>query len=201
MSKKILNSLLKEYDYKRIQAELDLEKRKEKLYDSCPKLKQIESELNNFAISITKNILHKNNSLSLADLELKILSLKKEKEALLISLGLDLNYLKPFYHCSFCNDSGFILKDNKKSEMCSCLKQKLLDISYNKSNMYNLKKENFSTFNENVFSNEVNLAKYKQNISPRQNILNIKERAISFVKHFNDSSYKNLLFTGSTGLR
>ena len=85
--------------------------------------------------------------------------------------------------------------------MCSCLKQKLLDISFNKSNISNLNKENFNTFNENIYSDDVDLAKYKQNISPRKNIINIKNKCIEFVENFDNKDYKNLLFTGNTGLR
>ena len=85
--------------------------------------------------------------------------------------------------------------------MCSCLKQKLLNISFNKSNMYNLKKENFENFNDAFFSDEVDLSKYKFNISPRKNIQNIKNKSIEFIKNFDNSDSKNLLFTGATGLR
>ena len=57
MSNQILNNLLKEYDKKRIKAELDLEERKESLYSSIPRLKQIEDELNNYAINTAKELL------------------------------------------------------------------------------------------------------------------------------------------------
>ena len=85
--------------------------------------------------------------------------------------------------------------------MCSCLKQKLLDISFNKSNMSNLDKENFDTFNANLYSDDVDIAKYKFNVSPRTNILNIKQKCIEFVENFDNPDSKNLLFTGNTGLR
>lgn len=81
--------------------------------------------------------------------------------------------------------------------MCSCLKQKLLNISYNKSNMTNLSKENFENFNQNIFSNEIST---NFNISPKQNILNIKQKCIEFVNDFDNPNSKNLLFTGNTGL-
>ena len=55
--------------------------------------------------------------------------------------------------------------------MCTCLKQKLLNIQYNKSN-----------------------------ISPKENIEKIKEIALNFVENFDDPQEKNLLFTGNTGL-
>ena len=81
--------------------------------------------------------------------------------------------------------------------MCSCLKQKLLNISYNKSNMTNLGKENFENFNPNIFSDEIST---NFNISPKQNILNIKQKCIEFVNDFDNPNSKNLLFTGNTGL-
>ena len=111
-----------------------------------------------------------------------------------------MNYLQPSYHCKNCNDTGYIMF-NYKTEMCNCLKQKLLNYSFNKSNMSNLNKENFQTFNENIFSDEVDLAKYRFNISPRRNIINIKNKCMQFVENFDDTNQKNLLFKGNTGLR
>ena len=47
----------------------------------------------------------------------------------------------------------------------------------------------------------VDVAKYKFNISPRNNILKIKEKSIEFINNFDNENYKNLLFTGNAGLR
>ena len=202
MADEILNSLLKEYSQKKLQAELDLEKRKEELYNSIPRLRQIEDDLNNFAISTAKNIL-KNGSSPEEEQELKnkVELLKAEKARILAELNLPDNYLQPFYSCSICKDTGYVSNGGYNMVMCSCLKQKLLDYSFNKSNMSNLNKENFSTFNPNMFSDEVDIAKFHFNISPRTNILNIKNKCVQFVENFEDSTQKNLLFTGNTGLR
>ncbi len=200
MSNDILNTLLKEYEYKKLHAELDLEKRKENLYIKLPKLKEIENELNYCAIKTAKEILHNGNS-SLNSLQEKIAELKKQKEEILKIEKIDKNYLKPNYECTICEDTGYIRDNNYKSEMCNCLKQKLLNYSFNKSNMTNLKKENFNCFNENLFSDKINIEKYKLNISPRENIKNIKNRCIEFVENFDNLQNKNLLFCGNTGLR
>ena len=202
MADEILNSLLKEYSQKKLQAELDLEKRKEELYNSIPRLRQIEDDLNNFAISTAKNIL-KNGSSPEEEQELKnkVELLKAEKARILAELNLPDNYLQPFYSCSICKDTGYVSDGGYNMVMCSCLKQKLLDYSFNKSNMSNLDRENFSTFNPNSFSDEVDIAKFHFNISPRTNILNIRNNCIKFVENFEDTSQKNLLFTGNTGLR
>lgn len=202
MSNEILNSLLREYEQKKLKAELDLEKRKEQLYKLIPRLEEIDKELNSSGINAAKQILFKSaDSSIIASLNNKIENLKKEKEKILIENNYSIDYLKPFYDCKICNDTGFILDDNYKTKMCNCLKQKLLNISFNKSNMYNLEKENFNNFNSLIFSDDVDLAKYKFNISPRRNIDNIKNKCIQFVNNFDNPEYKNLLFVGSTGLR
>lgn len=202
MSNEVLNSLLKEYEQKKLNAELDLDRRKNNLYKLIPRLEEIDNELNNFAINTAKNILNNSSNSSTVDnLKQRILDLKKEKELILLQNNYSLDYLKPFYECKICNDTGFILDNNYKTTMCNCLKQKLLDISFNKSNMSNLKKENFNCFNELIFSDEVDLAKYRFNISPRKNISNIKNKCIEFINNFDNPDYKNLLFVGSTGLR
>lgn len=200
MSNEVLNSLLKEYEQKKLKAELDLEKRKETLYHNVPRLKQIEDNLNNYAISTAKNILN-NNEFSLKNFQDEVSKLKLEKAEILNELNLPSDYLQPFYECKICNDTGYITNNQYKTTMCNCLRQKLLNDSFNKSNISNLDKENFSTFNENIFSSEVDLAKYKLNISPRKNIENIREKCIEFIEHFDNPEQKNLLFTGNTGLR
>ena len=67
--------------------------------------------------------------------------------------------------------------------------------------MYSLKNDNFNNFNELFFSDDVDLSKYKFNISPRKNMQNIKQKALEFIENFDDPNSKNLLFTGATGLR
>lgn len=208
MSNEVLNSLLREYDQKKLKAELDLDERKKNLYKLIPRLEKIDEELNSFAFKTAKSILNNstlsdntNNCYTVENLKQKIDTLKKEKEKILLENNLTLDYLKPFYECKICNDTGFVTDNNYKTVMCKCLKQKLLDISFNKSNIYNIKNENFSKFNELIFSDEVDFAKYKFNISPKKNIINIKNKCIDFINTFDNPNSRNLLFVGSTGLR
>ena len=197
MDNDVLNSLLREYDQKRIRAELDLEKRKESLYKLIPELQEIENEINSYSITNAKNIL---NNIKSDNYDSKIEILKAKKKRILQENNITENYLKPHYECKICKDTGYFLDNNYRTVMCNCLKQRILNISYNKSNISNLKKENFLTFNENKFSDEVDFAKYKVNISPRKNMINIKQKCLSFVENFDDPNAKNLLFTGNTGL-
>ena len=79
------------------------------------------------------------------------------------------------------------------------LKTKIFDLEYNKSNIYNIKNQNFNNFNDLFYSNVVD-EKYKSNISPRENIKLIKDICFKFINNFENPEEKNLLFTGNTGL-
>lgn len=200
MSNNNINLILKEYNKKKIKAELDLERRKTELYNSIPRLEEIEKKLNALSISSTKSILNNDKS-SIENLNKEINMLKNERIEILKKYNLDLSFFKPNYSCEFCKDTGYITHMYKETEMCKCLKQRLLNISYDNSNISNISKENFNTFNDNLFSDDVDLSKYKFNISPRKNINIIKKNCIDFVNNFDDTNTKNLLFIGNTGLR
>ena len=195
----VLKDLLKEYDRKKIKADYDLENRKKELYAKIPRLKEIETELNKHGIEAAKCILSVNNEACLVDFHKELDNLKKERLELLKKEGKTLSYLSPIYECSKCNDSGYV-HENSKSTMCSCLKQKLLNIEYNSSNIGNLDRENFKKFNINLYSDEVNEEKYNSDISPRENIKIIGKEVKKFIKNFDNPNEKNLLFSGGTGL-
>ena len=95
MANDVLISLLKEYERKRLNAENELELRKKQLYDLIPRLREIDNELNNMAISTAKNILmnntKSNNSKVIDSLNNNIARLKKEKEEILKKNNYDLN--------------------------------------------------------------------------------------------------------------
>ena len=134
------------------------------------------------------------------DLKSKIASLKLEKNAILKDLKLDDSFFLPHFDCTKCEDTGYV-KENDHYELCSCIKQKLFDMDYNQSNISNLRNHTFDQFLLDAYSTQINEDLYHSNLSPRDNIQNIKEIAFSFITHFDDFEEKNLLFTGNTGLR
>lgn len=195
----IVKELLKDYEKKHQKALNELENRKQMLYNRYPKLLEIENQLHSLGISTAKCILNNNSSSHLDTLKSEIEKLKSERNDIFRKLNIDDSYLKPTYECNLCNDTGYTIQ-NYQTVMCTCLKQKLLDIEYNKSNIFNLDKENFNNFNFDLYSNEINKEKYNSNISPRENIKIIKNLAEQFINDFDNPNSKNLLFTGNTGL-
>lgn len=198
MDNSTLKILLQNYEQKHIQANLIAEKKKNDLFKKYPKLEEIENEINKLSINKIKSILSSEKN-KLNNYENKIKDLQIEKEKILKENNIPKNYLLPNYECNLCNDTGYI-KNGNKTVMCNCLKQKIFNIEYNKSNIGNIKYENFSSFSYDYYSNEINVEKYRLNISPRENIKNIKNISENFINNFDNPNEKNLLFTGDTGL-
>ena len=190
-----LQSLLKEYEKKRFYLEKEFINKKNELYGKHPRLEEIETELSLIAITISKNILKKDSSIDIPGLKSKSLLLKKERLSILDSANLSIDILSPLYECSLCKDTGYV-----NSSICTCLKQKILNIEYNKSNINNINKETFETFNLDFYSNKIDMAKYNSDISPRENVKNIKNISLNFIKCFDDINEKSLIFTGNSGI-
>ena len=202
MDNSLLKQVLHEYEEKRNRAILEAEKRKKELMQVNPRLLEIEDELSKNSIETSKAILfadQKEKDKLLATLKKKNNSLIKEKNEFLKKLSKENNYLNPHFDCKLCKDSGYIQKDNTTS-MCSCLKQRIFDIAYNKSNMGNLERENFSSFNIRMFSDKPDKEKYKSDLSPRENMQIIREKVKTFIDNFDNPEEKNLIFMGNTGV-
>lgn len=199
MASTILKNLLKDLEHSKLKAEMDLETRKKNLYLKIPKLQELDDEINSYAINTMKSLLYSNSSDTINSLKEHIANLKAEKKKILYDNNIDSSFFNPKYECPKCNDTGYIYKENK-SYLCNCIKQKIFNIEFNKSNICNISKENFSTFNLDFYSNEINFEKYKEKISPRDNILKIRDITNSFINNFDNPAEKNLLFTGNTGL-
>lgn len=199
MNSTTLKSLLIEYDKKRRHAQEVAEREKEKLYQEFPKLADIDKKINSLALSSMKEITLNGDKELVAKFNSQMLLLKKEKENILTSIGSKANSILPHYECIHCQDTGYVQQDSK-TQMCNCLKQKIYDIEYNKSNMNSLEKQNFENFNLQLYATEINKEKYQSDISPRENIQLILKICQNFVKNFDKMNEKNLLFTGKTGL-
>lgn len=198
MDSTILKQLLTEYDSKRMHAISDLEDRKQRLRDTSSEYINLEKNMQQISIASIKSMLslsqdEKNEKLK--KLEIETSQISDEKQKLLKKLNLPTDYLSPHFECNLCNDTGFVGND-----LCSCIKQKLYNIEYNKSNIGNLKFENYDNFNFEIYSDVANPAVYNSRFSPRENIKKIYDITKRFIKNFDSPEEKNLMFLGPTGL-
>ncbi len=188
MANRNLEILLMEYEEKRRREEMEFDKKKEKVYARIPRLSEIEDEINKISINKAKAILNGNGNIE--KINKKVSELLEQKEKIIKEENLDLRIK---YECNICNDTGYVKNKEGRTTMCNCLRQKLINISYNQSNLSDIKKDNFDNFNDKLFSDEGKR-------SARKNINKIKDASLKFIERFDDKETKNLLFTGNTGL-
>lgn len=194
-----LKDILKEYEQKR-NNEINVAKlKKTEFYKEFPVLEEIDNTIASLSIKLIQTKLTTNCQEDVDNLTKKINSLKIKKKKVLESNGFSEKSFLPKFECNKCNDTGYI-QTKQGNILCSCVKQKLYNIAFNNSNIYNLENQSFANFKLNVYSDEVNVDKYKFNISPRKNIESIKKECINFINNFDDTNQHNLLFSGNTGL-
>ncbi len=194
--KKTVSEILLEYEALQDKAEKKRETKLIRIHQTIPRIKEIDDNINKMGLECTSYSLgldSRSQQEYLEALEQKIRQLKEEKLSLLKEHGYPADYLDIKYACRHCKDTGYI--EHKK---CSCFKQKLISKAYRQSNLGStLSRENFNTFDLDLFSSE----KYEDySKTPRQNMLDILSRCESFVHNFENDNGENLLFFGGTGL-
>lgn len=188
--KRILNTI----DQRRLKNQQIHYKRKDDLYTKYPELQKIDETISSSSTQITRMIVEnpqKRDEL-LSDLKNHIKILSEQKKSILTQAGFTSDYLKPIYSCCDCQDTGFI--ENQK---CHCLKQDIIDFSYNQSNLEHvLSKETFDNFSFDYYSSTVD---EKIGKSPRAIAERNYKVCYSFATQFGNK-YNNLILYGQAGL-
>jgi len=195
-----LKQLLTEYEKKREIAIRFAEQQKDNLYHQFPRLSEIDEEISLLTIRTTKTLLQQKDTSLLNEFNRRLDKLRAEKESILKKNNIPKDFFEPHFECMQCKDTGYITDENYHSSMCNCLKQKLFDLEYNKTNVYQLEKQNFENFKFDYYATEKNPEKYHSDLSPQENVKLIYNIIQDFLQNFDDPNEKNLLFTGNTGL-
>ena len=176
-------TILKEYDEKRLRAARDLRERRERIEREVPRLKEIEDEI--AGLSVSEAIARINGSALPGSFREKLSSLRREKAEVLSRAGYSAADLTESFECSKCSDTGYA-----GNELCTCFKAKITDVLYDQSNLKEiLKEENFRNFSFRYYPEGDSLSSAQAAAS----------RAKSFVAGFS-SSDENLFITGATGV-
>ena len=195
----VYKTIERKYENRRTVANNNYMQAKKQAYSANPRLAEIDREIAMLGIKSSKAALTATSEdmLNLKEtLESEIAKLKNEKDSILKSMHANLSIV---YQCEKCHDTGYITTSTG-TEMCTCLRQELINESYNTSNLFRLKNDTFEKFDLNLYSDEIDVTKYGLNISPKQNMEKIKKLSLDFIDNFENPDQKNLLFTGTPGL-
>lgn len=196
MSDLFIKETLRQFEKLRDDAKFKQMSRQNEVYEKIPRIKELDDEISKTGFLISRAILTDPESYQEKMLEIKdkMGKLKQEKAIILAENNIPIDYLDIQYTCEKCKDTGFLKNGNK----CSCFKQILIRHAYNMSNLDNLlEKENFGNFNIEIFSSD---SFEGEELSPRENILEILQVCEGFCGNFDQNNDENLLLYGTTGL-
>lgn len=167
--------------------------RRQEVYKKIPQISNIDDEIKDIGIEISKSIFLKpqKHKELLENLRGRLNALKKKKADLLRSNGYPETYMEQKFECNICKDTGYV--NNKR---CKCFEQKLINLYYRQSSIEDIIKiENFSNFDYYLYSDKP----YKGKMSPRENMKSIVDIAKDFIDNF-DNEKESLFFYGDSGL-
>ncbi len=189
----IYKEIFKEYELNRDKAGYEMARRKNEIYAKFPIIKKIDEDISQTGSKLMKIFYTSEDKLEAVErLKDELEMLKTQKKDILAKNGYSPKYLNNLYICAKCKDTGYV-----GNQRCYCFNQRLIEKYYELSNMGKLvKKENFSTFNINLFSSEIPEG---EEISPRDNIRRISAEVAESAALVGKESV-NLVFYGNSGL-
>lgn len=186
---------------RRERAMADLDRRKAEVWARIPELAALDQEITLEGIRHARTLIH--NASGEADTEAlagRITTLKKEKENLLAQNGYPPDFLEPRFTCPVCGDTGQVThQDSLETTSCVCYRQLYLEKLYQVSNILDDGNTGFEFFDETLYADKPDPKRYGSDISPREQILAIKDRCVSFIDNFTDPAPANFYFFGSAG--
>ena len=192
-SPEIIEAAEKELENRRLQSEMELEKRRNILFARSPRAEEIEQIIARTSVAAAKAIFSgADRREKLEALKNQNLALQKELSGIIKSYDFPENYLDLWHKCSKCRDYG-----NVDGKMCSCMKSLLRQMSYNKLNSISpLSLSSFDSFSLDYYDTApMQGSKYSPN--------ELMSRVLSFCRRYTRTfslSSRSLLFQGPPGL-
>ena len=192
LSETNLQTILQEYDRRRLSAESSRDERVEAVYQAVPEIRRIDGEIESFGMNAMKSYLQNGHDSrkAISDLRARFEALHERKRELLLKNGYAPDVMEVHYTCPLCSDTGFV--DGKR---CRCLEQRLIDAAYAQSGIREqISRCNRSTFDPSLFSDAPVEGRA---LTPRENILRNYEMVNRALSSFDNAP--NFLFSGTPG--
>lgn len=182
------------YQQRRFRSEDLAAENRDKYLSAYPGLLDIETRLSSANAKLAVSII--NDGVFREGSE-EITAILNEKKDFLSKNGIPDNYDSPVYTCAICGDTGF--DSSKENGRCSCYRDLLVPILYDRCNFPGIAKYTFDRFDPDVFSDRAEEETYKSKNSPRDQVIAIKEAAVKFADNFESPDMPGLFMIGNPG--
>ena len=194
-NKALYRKVKREFDAKRLNHLNELDRRREEVYQKCPRIREIELEIEQNGMRLTQMAVR-----GLRDVETEIEKMAKqntiladEKRTLLHANGFAEDYMTNVWDCPDCEDKG-----EGDFAFCHCFQKRMLEKAYEQSNMARmLQQQTFENFNLNYYSDRPEDG--AEGISPRTQMEHIVARCRKFAAQFESEAQRSLFMFGPTG--
>ena len=175
-------SILREYEDRQDRNRRLLSQRKTYVSEHVDGYRELEDAVSTVSVRQGRKMLSGEDG-AMEQLRTTLARLALEKQKLLRSAGLPEDYLEPVYDCQDCQDTGYI-----DGEKCHCLKQRILNLLYEQSNLEKLfTSKGFSSLSDTYYEGE-DLTRFR----------NAVKSCEEFIQNFK-TDYRNLFFYGTVG--
>ncbi len=194
MAETIYDRASKIIAYRKEKRENELKRRRREVFESIPRVMEIENELDRYGIRMLNLIANGecDEDKAVSGIMAQNKEFIKERERLLRENGYAPDFLEIAPQCPICSDTGY-----DGANICKCLKHEIMEIAMREANLSpKMASETFQNFKLTYYSDEY-VPEY--GCSPRENMRAIFEECMAFAKNF-DSAQENLLLCGGCGL-
>ena len=183
-------SARRELERRRNEAQRLQQARHDEITAKIPEITDIEAEMAQTALSVIKALGMGDKSVSyVRQLEAVSLDAQSRRAALLKQNGYPEDYLKVKYHCSLCEDKGFV-----NGRICECHKLILKSNAYEKlCSRFPVEKFTFNNFDVSLYPETGG------GITPRRRMESVMNFCKSYAADFSTDS-PSIILQGNTGL-
>ena len=191
-SKHIYDKALRIISERKIKGEREAEDRHAKAVAVCAEIAELEREMAQCAMDVTKALAMKEKAREYVEsLAKKNLEAQKRIKELLVSNGFAEDYLEVKHFCPVCKDTGFI-----EGIKCDCLKECMKNLTFNEmSDKFPIEDSTFDDFDLSYYPTQ----KDENGFVPKQRMAEVYEFCRSYAEDFSKNS-DSLIFYGETGL-
>ena len=190
---KIMRQALARFEEDKQRRAAEFARRRDRLYETEPRLKEIEQQLRATMPKLIASALRRGADPlpAVRVLQDENLDLQRQRMQLLTGMGYPADYLEEKPACPLCGDTGY-----HDGQVCRCLREYYKRAQLSElSRMLDLGNQSFETFSFDWYSDE----RGERKRSPRENMERVFDICQDYARHFSLAA-DNLLLTGQSGL-
>lgn len=191
MQATISRAVAQEYERRRFNAEQVRDRQVESVYRRWPEIEDLDRAIAAAGADLLLEAIDPSRPRQAANRKAGLMA---DRVDLLARKGIASDFDQVQYTCPSCRDTG-----QAGSQRCTCYRSVLIPLLKASANLRALDNFNFSQFDESLFADQPDPDRYQSDLSPRQQMLGLRQACLRFAQDFDRPETRSLLFVGKPG--